>query len=1229
MKTSALTVALLGFLSSLLAAPAAAETVEAHYTFAEPRIEQIGAYTRVTMDGAWSTAPRGEPVLPVAPARLLLPPGEVAVGVTITPGVKVSLGTGFVVEPAQGEYPLSYDGPVERVAAEYQGHGPFPGRLHDDPNVGFFRGRSIATLALHPVEYDPADGSISYYTSLDVEVETAPDTAAASACERMFRRDDATEARVAALTDNPGARSLYRGLAEHPVEHPILDPSLGYRYLIITTEAWSPYLDGFVDFQTRRGNKAGVFLASQITASYHGVDEAAQIRRFIIDAYRTWGIEYVLLVGDASDPDGIPDRGLYAYADDSATREVDNNIPADVYYAALDGSWNDDGDALWGEPGEADLYPEIAVGRACVSDRSQLEAFIDKSERYATQPVRSESDEVLLVGEYLWPATYGGTYKDEIRFGSNAHGYVTAGFPSTMHVRTLYDLDGAWNASSLISLMENGVNIVNHLGHCNNYYVMRMWPLDIPRFDNDGATHSLNFVYTQGCYGGAFDNRTPGGTYESDCFIETFVGDDDAAVAAVANSRYGWGEVGGTNGSSQYFDREFFDAMFGEGIYPIGKALTDSKADVVWAINYAANRWCFYEINLFGDPALELWTAEPRDLSVEHSPLMITGQAALEVAVTDGDGAPVPGARVTVSSDDLPVYATDITGSDGRVLVEASPRTKGTLHLVVTAHDFVPYEDDVGVIAATDSYLVLCGHAVDDDLEGASLGNGDGIVDAGETIELSVDVENLGGGAAESVTGTVSSTSEYVTVVDGELSCPDIPSGEQEWSLDPCVIAISPDAPDGAEVPLTLTLSDGSRRSWECSIELVLAAPRVVCAGRDPDDPEPGGDGSGCGDAGETVSIAVSLANHGTAGATGILASLSTESPYVSVDQGTATLDVLAPGAETLLASPFTITLLEGCPPAEQLVFDLAIEADWGYSAEAGFEIVTGGGGFADDVESDSGIWQSGPATAGYDDAWHVETARSRSPGHSWKFGGSGTLEYPSPSDGALAAGPFCIGAGAELTFWDWLAAEQEGPTTGWDCALVEISTDLGETWAPLAPVAGYTHVKATASDSPLPSGTPCWSGEHDWRQEAFDLSSYAGESVKIRLRFAADAYVGMEGWYVDDIVFDAGGGGAGPVAGGVAPAAFFALRQNAPNPFNPATEIAYELPEATRVRIDVFNIAGRLVRTLVDTQMPAGRWTTSWDGTDATGERVASGAYFYRMTAGAFEARRVMILLK
>ena len=90
-----------------------------------------------------------------------------------------------------------------------------------------------------------------------------------------------------------------------------------------------------------------------------------------------------------------------------------------------------------------------------------------------------------------------------------------------------------------------------------------------------------------------------------------------------------------------------------------------------------------------------------------------------------------------------------------------------------------------------------------------------------------------------------------------------------------------------------------------------------------------------------------------------------------------------------------------------------------------------------------------------------------------------------------------------------------------------------------------------------------------------------------------------------------------------------FALNQNYPNPFNPATTIAFDLPLSSRVTLEVFDITGRLVRTLVDGQMPAGRHRVIWDGRGEAGQPVASGVYLYRLQAGDFVQTRKMVLMQ
>ena len=90
-----------------------------------------------------------------------------------------------------------------------------------------------------------------------------------------------------------------------------------------------------------------------------------------------------------------------------------------------------------------------------------------------------------------------------------------------------------------------------------------------------------------------------------------------------------------------------------------------------------------------------------------------------------------------------------------------------------------------------------------------------------------------------------------------------------------------------------------------------------------------------------------------------------------------------------------------------------------------------------------------------------------------------------------------------------------------------------------------------------------------------------------------------------------------------------FVLGQNFPNPFNPTTTISYSLPSRSRLTLDIFDVLGRRVRTLVDGLRPAGKYTAEWDGCDDDGRPVSSGVYLYRLTAGQFAQTRKMVLVK
>jgi hypothetical protein len=147
----------------------------------------------------------------------------------------------------------------------------------------------------------------------------------------------------------------------------------------------------------------------------------------------------------------------------------------------------------------------------------------------------------------------------------------------------------------------------------------------------------------------------------------------------------------------------------------------------------------------------------------------------------------------------------------------------------------------------------------------------------------------------------------------------------------------------------------------------------------------------------------------------------------------------------------------------------------------------------------------------------------------------------------------------------------------------------------------------------------------------AYALS--AEETLRVTVRFKPDADGSFECWVetgTADCIDVCSMGEGNDVSGlTILDAKRFFLYQNYPNPFNPATNIAFTVPAKAHTNLSIFNIEGRLVKTLVDSEFDGGLKTVSWDGRDARGNPVSSGVYFYRLRAGGDVMTKKMILLK
>ncbi len=288
-----------------------------------------------------------------------------------------------------------------------------------------------------------------------------------------------------------------------------------------------------------------------------------------------------------------------------------------------------------------------------------------------------------------------------------------------------------------------------------------------------------------------------------------------------------------------------------------------------------------------------------------------------------------------------------------------------------------------------------------------------------------------------------------------------------------------------------------------------------------------------------------------------------------------------------------------------------------------------------EDVETGAGPWTHEVVTAGYTDQWHLSQERNHTAGGlwSWKFGDTGTGPYADMADGALISEPFTLESDATLTFWHWIQAETSSvyPDHAFDGGFVEVSLDGGP-WTQITPVGGYPYrVRVGSGPGPFPAETPIYSGSFDWAEARFELTGMTGQA-RVRFRFGSDGSETEEGWYIDDLLLMSNAPSTAGARELELRPARTVLHQNAPNPFGAGgsgTTIVFDLPEAGAVQLEVFDASGRLVRSLVAGELPAGRHRWVWNGRNQAGLPVAGGVYFCVLEHSGSRLARQMLVVR
>ncbi len=1128
----------------------------------------------------------GAPAIPMRSEPVVLPAGTRAVRVEATSLSSVRIPCA-AVRPFQPPAILGPVGtemtppaPVARNPAIYRGTTLYPDELVVLRRNGHFGELSIAACEVHPVQYDPVTREIILHTELALHLVLEADPSPVVSHDAP--RDMTRIATDLARTRMHGAAHLTPKWP--PGEGRRLDPT-DFQYVIVTTADQHPAWETYAEWKTAKGVPSTVVTVDWIIGSYSGRDVPEIIRNFILDAVDTWGTSYVLLAGDQ---DVVPSRVAWAFDCEAGFYDDENDLYADLYYSDLDGTWDANGNDVFGEvDDDVDLYPDILVGRAPTDDLLQAQAMVGKFLTYERTPPIDFGMEAFFFAEVLWsdPFTDSGIGKDMI---ADAH-FGAAYEPIERQYETL----GNESPASVLAYLDQGPHLTNHGGHASDQVMGAgtgyiSWP-DVDALAN-GPRYFV--LYSIGCWSAAFDRN---------CIGEHFATNGNGGtIAFVGNSRYGWGSPDNPGwGYSETFDRDFYGAILSGGLTQFGAAVAWPKiVRVPFSQDENVFRWHEYQVNLLGDPEMACHTAAVAPMTLHGPEAIPLGMARFTATLTDPSG-PVAGARVCLAGTDT--YMAGFTDDMGQIVFSTDLPDADLLTLTATAANH-PFQQMSIVAAGNDPFLTVVSHAVDDDAVPPSLGNGDGEVGVGETIELFVTVRNDGDSPCTGVSGTVSESCADVTVIEGEAGYGTIAPDGEATNATPFVFTVHPDCPVDEVVEFTVLFEDDAETRWSARVTLPVVAPGPRFAYYTAS--ELVGDGDEVIEPGETVALTVHVVNEGSGDASPLTALLTTTDVNLTVVEGSAsTASELAPGEIAALAPPFEVQVGEGCPGTTYGMLDIALTHDEGVDTDA-FLLAVGTPGFSDDMESGEGGWTH----AGTGDLWHLTEHRQHSGTHSW-YCGTEAHEYLNDMNAVLQSPGFVVPEDARLSFWLYFDVTVYGS----DGLYVEVWND-GD-WETLEFIGS-----GGALDSTL---FAC-----DWTRHAYDLDAWApGSTIWVRFRFATDDADTAEGFYLDDVVIETrwlvdveqpGSPAGRPLI----------LVPLSTNPGNGLMQWKLVLGQAGRVTAGIFDARGRLVRSLLATTLDVGDHVLRWDGVTSTGIRAPAGMYFLHARVGTHAASRKVVVL-
>ncbi|MBL7073788.1 carboxypeptidase regulatory-like domain-containing protein [candidate division KSB1 bacterium] len=789
-----------------------------------------------------------------------------------------------------------------------------------DPAI--LRDLRVVPLTFYPFQVNPSTGEIRFNHTLRVELEFSG-TSTVNEKERVRPRYSESFAK------------LYRNVVLNYEPSAVDEETEKGSYLFICPD--QPDLlnaiQPLVDWKRKKGHSVVVERFPFGTSYYI-------IKSFIQQAYDSWESppEFIVLVGDASSSQ------VGSYSVPAA------NSTSDHPYVQLEGG---------------DILADAFVGRLSVNSLGELLTIVNKILYYEKTPYMGQTGwykrAVLVAG-----SSHSGTStihtKRYVKQRMLTHGYS--------RVDTLWYTMGGSVPDFIRNAINNGVGFFNYRG----------W-LGMEGFGNDDIAMLTNgfmlpVVTIITCGTGDFVGS---GADQSEYFVR--VGSPYTPKGAVAC--IGSATLSTHTRFNNCLDMGIYYGIFDEELYAIGAALFRGKlalylncpTDPGAVTDYS------YWNNLMGDPGLQVWTDIPQPLGVAHPPAVPAGSNTLTLTVTD-QGAPLEDAHICLMKEEDGIYARGLTSQDGQLALNFNPVSAGTLWVTVTKHNFIPYLGQAMVVDS-DLFLGYWAQSVDDDSLGESMGNGDGVLQAGETVELVVWLKNFGAqDSSGEVSAVLGTTSPWVTLIDTVETYGGLGPGDSAACADDFDFIISPSCPNGYQLPFDLTINDADC-TWVSALEIPVFAPELRVGGHTFIG------GGGTLDPGEVLELTVTVANQGPVGVSSVTGRLLSQDPFVTIPDPIGVFGAIpSGGVATNTQDHFQVAANALTIRGHQTTLFISLAAEGGFSDTVSFSIQVGTVGQQDPL---------GPDSYGYYAFDNTDSDYEVAPEYQWieidpNYGGVGSL---------------------------------------------------------------------------------------------------------------------------------------------------------------------------------------------------------------------------------------------